>query len=42
MTADALQRLFLTMENLVKEYRESANAQLSDLDLRGADRKSVV
>lgn len=37
MTADALQRLFLTMENLVKEYRESANAQLSDLDLRGAE-----
>lgn len=37
MTADAMQRLFLNMENLVKEYRESANAELKDLGLRGAE-----
>ncbi len=37
MTADAMQRLFLNMETLVKEYRESANAELRDLGLRSAE-----
>lgn len=36
-SAGTLQRMFLNMENLVKEYREFANAELSELGLRPAE-----
>ena len=35
--ADTLQRMFLDMETLVKEYRETANAELAGMGLRPAE-----
>ena len=37
MTARESQEMFLKFENMVKEYRQNANARLSEMDLKGAE-----